>query len=111
MLRLVLRGETLVKPGDAFSTERSLPHGQVGAILGTVRKIGLESMLGSTRCRQRDLVVAMIVERLIAPCSKLATTRLWKTTTLAEELAVEDADVDELHDAMDWLLVRQDRIE
>ena len=63
------------------------------------------------RSRARDLVLALIVERLIRPCSKLATTRLWSTTTLGETLGVRDADVDEVYDALDWLLARQDAIE
>ena len=68
-------------------------------------------MISSKRCRERDLVVAMIAERLIHPCSKLATTREWHTTTLAEELSVQDADENDLYEAMDWLLERKQRIE
>jgi hypothetical protein len=60
----------------------------VEAVLGTIRKLGLDSILSAKRCRERDLVVAMLVERLIHPCSKLATRRAWHTTTLAEELGV-----------------------
>lgn len=110
-LRRLLRDETLVSPDELFSTERTLPHGHIEAILGTVGKLGLDSMISAKRCRERDLVVAMIAERLIHPCSKLATTRQWHTTTLAEELSVEDADEDDLYEAMDWLLARQQRIE
>jgi len=110
-LRRLLRDETLVSPDDLFTTERTLPHGHVEAILGTVRKLGLDSIISSKRCRERDLVVAMIAERLIYPCSKLATTRQWHTTTLAEELSVQDADEDDLYEAMDWLLERKQRIE
>jgi hypothetical protein len=80
-------------------------------VLGTIKRLGLDVMISPKRSRERDLVVAMIAERLIHPCSKLATTRLWHTTTLAEELCVGDADVDELYDAMDWLLSRQEKIE
>ena len=109
--RRLLRDEVLVSPADLFETERTLPHGHVEAILGIIRKISLDSMISSKRCRERDLVLAMIVERLIHPCSKLATTRLWHTTTLAEELSVRDADEDDLYEAMDWLLTRQERIE
>ncbi|MGH7164470.1 MAG: IS1634 family transposase, partial [Nitrospiraceae bacterium] len=61
--------------------------------------------------RERDLVVAMITARLIHPCSKLATTRHWHSTSLAEELKVQDAQVDELYSALDWLLARKERIE
>ncbi|MDJ0861499.1 MAG: IS1634 family transposase [Gammaproteobacteria bacterium] len=110
-LRRVLKDEPLVSPQEAFTIERSVPRGHVEAALETVRHIGLDKLIGAKRTRERDLVLAMIVERLIFPCSKLATTRLWHTTTLAEELAVGDADEDELYAAMDWLLARQSRIE
>ena len=110
-LRRLLRDETLVSPDDLFTTQQTLPHGHVEAILGTIRKLGLDSIISAKRCRERDLVLAMIAERLIHPCSKLATTRLWHTTTLAEELSVSDADEDDLYEAMDWLLARKGRIE
>ncbi len=111
LFRRLLRDEMLVSPAALFDTERTLPHGHVEAVLGTIRKIGLETVIATKRSRERDLVVAMIAERLLHPCSKLATTRLWHTTTLAEELAVADADEDDLYAAMDWLVARQDRIE
>ena len=111
LFRRLLRDEMLVSPAALFDTERTLPHGHVEAVLGTIRKIGLETVIAAKRSRERDLVVAMIAERLLHPCSKLATTRLWHTTTLAEELAVADADEDDLYAAMDWLGARQDRIE
>jgi len=110
-LKRLLRGETLVSAHDVFAVETSMPHGHVEAVLGTIGKLGLDHLIGSKPSRQRDLVVAMIAERLIAPSSKLATTRLWSSSTLAEELSVGDADVDELYQALDWLLDRQNRIE
>jgi hypothetical protein len=110
-LRKVLRGETLVSPSELFAIERSTPHGHVEAVLGTMRKLGLPALIASKPSRERDLVLAMVAERLVRPCSKLATTRLWHTTTLAEELAVGDAEVDDLYAALDWLLARQARIE
>jgi transposase len=111
LFRRLLRDEMLVSPAALFDTERTLPHGHVEAVLGMIRKIGLETVIAAKGSRERDLVVAMIAERLLHPCSKLATTRLWHTTTLAEELAVADADEDDLYAAMDWLVARQDRIE
>ena len=111
LFRRLLRDEVLVSPAALFDTERTLPHGHVEAVLGTIRKLGLETVIAAKRSRERDLVIAMIAERLLHPCSKLATTRLWHTSTLAEELAVEDADEDDLYAAMDWLVARQDRIE
>ena len=110
-LRRLLRGETLVSADELFVAQSSTPHGHVEAVLGTLRRIGLERMIGSRPSRQRDLVVAMIVERLIHGCSKLASTRLWSTTTLAEELGVGDADEDDVYDAMLWLSARPQRIE
>jgi len=110
-LRKLLRGETLISPSALFAVERSMPHGHVEAVLGTMRKLGLPALIASKPSRERELVLAMVAERLVRPCSKLATTRLWHATTLAEELGVGDAEVDELYAALDWLLARQARIE
>ena len=110
-LRLSLRGVELVPKGDLFSIERSLPHGHVQAVLGLMRKIGMDKLLASRPSRERDLLMAMIAQRMLGSCSKLATTRLWHTTTLAQELDVEDADANALYDVLDWLLKRQPRIE
>ncbi len=110
-LRHVLKGEVLVSMEEVFHIERSLPHGHVDAVLTAVRELGLDRLICSRRCRERDLVLAMLVEQLVHPCSKLATTRLWHTTTLADELSVQDADEDELYRALDWLLAQQPRIE
>ena len=110
-LRRALRGVELVAHDEVFAIERSVPHGHVQAVLGTIRKLGVDALLASRPCRERDLVVAMIAQRLLKPCSKLATTRLWHTSTLARELAVADASENDLYGALDWLLVRQERIE
>jgi transposase len=110
-LRRVLKNEPLLSPDERYLIERSMPHGHVELVLETLRQLELASVLSTKRCRERDLVLALMVERLLHPASKLATTRLWHTTTLAEELEVVDADVDELYEAMDWLLERQARIE
>jgi hypothetical protein len=110
-LRRLLKDEPMMAVKEAFIIEQSIPHGHVEAVLGTIKKLGLDDLIASRPSRERDLVVAMIAERLLHPCSKLATTRLWHTTTLAEELGVTDADEDDLYEAMDWLLARQDRIE
>src|SRR5271157_5057390 len=110
-LRRALRGETLVSPKDLLTTGHTSPHGHVEAVLAMIRELDLEALISSKRCRERDLVVAMIVQRLISPSSKLATTREWSTTTLAEELGVQEASEDDLYAAMDWLRERQERIE
>ena len=109
--RALLRGEQLVPARDLLRIERTLPHGHVEAILEAMHKLGLDTLIASKRCRERDLVLAMIVERLILPRSKLASTRHWNDTTLADTLSVGSTDVDELYAALDWLLARQERIE
>jgi transposase len=111
IIKRSLKGETFVPAADAFTITRSLPHGHVEAVLTMIRQLGLEELLASEPSRRRDLVVAMIAERLLFPCSKLANTRHWHDTTLAEELDVADAAEDQLYDAMDWLLGRQPAIE
>ena len=110
-LRLALRGVKLVPKEGVSSVERSTPHGHVQAVLGVMRKLNMDSLLASRPSRERDRVLAMIAQRIVNPCSKLATTRLWHTTTLAEELDVEDADANALYDALDWLGKHQGRIE
>ncbi len=109
--RRLLCDERLVSPHDLFATQKSLPHGQVEAILEMIGKLELDRLISAQRCRERDLVVAMVVQRLISPASKLATTRHWHTTTLAEELGVAEATENDLYEAMDWLLERKERIE
>jgi len=113
MIRRALRGEAVVPAAAVFQIERSLPHGHVAAVLGTLRRLGLDRMVASRRSRQRDLVVAMIVARLLDARSKLATARGLDaaTSSLADVLDLGTVDEDELYGAMDWLLARQDKIE
>ncbi|MBI4278604.1 MAG: IS1634 family transposase, partial [Armatimonadetes bacterium] len=114
-LRRTLRGETLVAPEAAFEILRTRPHGHVAAVLGTVRRVGLDHLIASKASRQQDLVVAMIVARILEPRSKLATAQGLDPemlhSTLGEVLGVGTADEDDLYEAMDWLLARQARIE
>jgi hypothetical protein len=111
LIRRSLRGERFVAAEARLEIIRSLPHGHVAAVLGTLRAQGLEKLLDPTASRERDLALAMIAARVLDPRSKLATTRAWTQSTLADELHVSDADEDELYAAMDWLLERQERIE
>jgi transposase len=111
IIKRSLKGETFVPAADAFKITRSLPHGHVEAVLKMIRKLGLDDLIASEPSRRRDLVVAMIAERLLFPSSRLANTRHWHDTTLAEELDVADTTEDQLYDAMDWLLERQSAIE
>jgi transposase len=110
-IRAVLRGQKLHPADELFEAIASRPHGHVEAVRVAMQRLGLESLVASRRCRERDLVCAMVAARIIAPHTKLATTRWWHTTTLAEEFDVSDADEDDLYAAMDWLLERQGAIE
>jgi transposase len=115
-LRRVLKRESLVSPADAFQILRSFPHGHVAAALGTLRRLGLESILSRSRGPQRDLAVAMIVARILEPASKLATARGFHPQTVTSSLAAVlglDQAVDEtqLYRSLDWLLQRQQSIE
>lgn len=102
-------------PHASFEIVRSLPHGHVTAVLQTAKQLGLESLLASRSCRERDLVMALIVARVLSPRSKLSTTAALKAETakhtLAEELELGDVEVHQLYAAMDWLAARQTRIE
>ena len=115
-LRTLLKGGK-VAPADQESiiVRRALPHGHVAAVPGTLRNIGLDRMLGPPRNRCRDLVIAMLVARLIAPTSKLATARmldpLTASSSLGEVLGLGPVDEDELYVALDWLGERQEAIE
>lgn len=115
-LRAVLKGAPAgTVAEDAFEITRSRPHGHVAAVLGSVRRLGLHTMLARSRSRQRDILVALIVSRIIDPCSKLATVRGLRQDTLSSSLGelldLEDIDEDEVYAAMDWLQERQEKIE
>jgi transposase len=111
LIRRSLKGETFVTPQQAFRITHSKAHGHVHAVLGTLRTLGLETLLAARPSRQRNLAVALIVARLLFPCSKLATPRHWRATTLADELGVADASTDEIYRALDWLGRRQAAVE
>ena len=110
-LRAMLAGRRLVDLDSEFVIVRSLAHGHVAAVLGVVRELGLERLICPQRCRERDLVVAMVCQRLLDPCSKLSTTRLVHQTTLAAELELGEVTEAELLAAMDWLDERQQQLE
>jgi hypothetical protein len=100
---------------EAFEITRSLPHGHVAAVLGTVRQLGLDELIDPVPSRHRDLVMAMAVAQVIAPGSKLAIARGLRDATaassLGEVLGLGSCDEDDLYAAMDWLAARQDTIE
>lgn len=110
-LKRSLKGEQLVPLDETLEVVASPHHGHVDAVLQAMRRLGLARLIDSRPSRERNLAVAMIAARILAPHSKLATTRWWQDTTLPAELGVEDADESDLYAALDWLLERQSRIE
>lgn len=109
-LRASLAGKTVLVADEAVEVIRSLPHGHVAAVVAQAKALGFPALLGPAG-PARDLAFALIVARVCRPGSKLATTRWWADTTLAEDLGVADASTDEVYAAMDWLADRQDAIE
>lgn len=110
-IRGALRGEVLRPVAQAFEITHSQGHGHVQAVSLAMQRLGFASLLASKPCCARDLVQAMVASRILCPATKLATTRLWHTSTLAQEFGVADASEDDLYAAMDWLLGAQDRIQ
>jgi transposase len=106
-----LAGESVGVLSEAMSAEESWPHGHVAAVLGTASRMGLAKVLDAKPSRQRDLALGMIAARVLEPASKLATTGLFRTTTLGRMLGIEGATEDELYEAMDWLVGQQEAIE
>ena len=114
-LRRVLRGDSVVAPDDAFTIARSRPHGHVAAVVGTIRRLGVDRLLASRRSPERDRAVALIAARVLAPDSKLATARALDansaTSTLGEMLGLETVEAEDLYAVMDWLEARRAKIE
>ena len=110
-IRAILRGENLQPVTQTFEITHSLAHGHVQAVQLAMQRLGFASLLASKPCPERDLVQAMVASRILCPATKLATTRQWHTSTLAQEFGVIDATEDDLYAAMDWLLAGQDRIQ
>ena len=111
IIRRSLQGESFVPVAQAFEVSHSRAHGHVHAMALTMQRLGFAAVVATKPCPERDLVLAMVAARILAPHTKLATTRWWHTTTLAEDFGVADASEDDLYAAMDWLLARQGTIQ
>src|SRR5680860_1490973 len=109
-VRAALAGKTLVVAGEGLEVTHSSPHGHVAAVHAQAKALGLPALLGPAG-RHRDIALALVIARVCRPGSKLATTRWWADTTLADDFGVADATTDEVYAAMDWLSGRQDAIE
>jgi len=111
LFRQVLKGEQLISADALFDVSSSQLHGHIQAVRTAMKRLRFDNLLASRCTRERDLVVAMVVARILEPESKLATTRWWHTTTLPDDLGVADATENDLYQAMDWLVERQGKIE
>ena len=110
-LRAILANQALYPIETLFNVVGSKAQGHVEAVRVAMSRLKISSLLGSRSCPERDLVLAMLAARVLAPNTKLATTRWWHTTTLADDFGVTEADEADLYAAMDWLLERQGAIE
>ena len=110
-IRAVLRGDKLAPVAEAFTIVEAQPHGHVQAVMAAMHQLGMAELIASQPDARRDRVLAMLAARVLSPHTKLATTRWWQQSTLAQEFGVTKADEDDLYEAMDWLLARQDRIQ
>ena len=110
-IRAVLAGIAVRPVEEIFEVIRSRPHGHVQAVRVAMQRLSFDGLIASRASPERERVCAMVVARVLAPHTKLATTRWWHTTTLVQEYGVESADADDLYEAMDWLLERQGAIE
>jgi hypothetical protein len=109
-IEATLKGERLVPAGQAVTITASVPHGHVAAVHAMAVKLGLPSLLGPA-CAQRDLVLALVISRVVAPASRLSALTWWTGTTLGTDLGVAAASTDQVYAAMDWLAGRQEAIE
>src|SRR5437667_11529941 len=109
-IEAALKGTPLVPAGDAVTITRSLPHGHVAAVHAMAAQAGLPALPGPD-CPQRDLALALIISRVAAPASKLATLTWWADTTLGADLGLTSVSTGEIYAAMDWLAGRQDQVE
>jgi transposase len=110
-IRAALAGHTVQLSPQSLEITASRPHGHVHAVALAMQRLDFASLLGSKPSRECELVLAMVAARIVAPHTKLATTRWWHTTTLASDFGVAEANEDDLYAAMDWLLARQDAIQ
>ncbi|HEX9359751.1 MAG TPA: IS1634 family transposase, partial [Streptosporangiaceae bacterium] len=110
LIEAALKGVPLVPAGQAMTITRSLPHGHVAAVHAMAARLGLPALLGPA-CPRRDLALALVISRVVAPSSKLSTLAWWSDTTLGADLGVAQVSADDVSAAMDWLGARQDTIE
>lgn len=108
---LALRGAKPVDPKEAFVVTRSKPYGHVEAVLAAVEALGLAKLLGTVPSRERDIVLALVVTRILKPTSKIGSLRSWDDSPLLDLLGLGEVSKHEVFAALDWLEAAQDRIQ
>src|SRR5258706_3843691 len=109
-IRAVLRGDKLAPVAEAFTIVEAQPHGHVQAVMAAMQQLRIAELIPSRPAARLDRVLSMLAARVLSPATKLATTRWWQQSTLAQEFGVTKADEDGLDGAMDWPLARQGRL-
>ncbi|MCF0234872.1 MAG: hypothetical protein HUK22_07850, partial [Thermoguttaceae bacterium] len=110
-LRLALKGAKLCDADGRVSVESTVPCGHVKAIRAAMSRLGMAELVSSKPCRERDMVLALIAQRLVEPTTKLAASLRFGETTIARDFGVEGTDENDIYRAMDWLVDRQPFIE
>ena len=110
-IRSILKGEQLT-PVNAFLVKKQTrQHGNVDAVHTAMRRLKFDALLSKKSCRQRDIIMGVIAALIIDPDSKLGVTRSWGNTTIPTIFNLEKVDEDDVYEAMDWLLLQQDKVE
>jgi hypothetical protein len=110
-IRRVLRGERLAPASELFEITASRIHGDTHAVLTAMKRMGFRELLSSRPSWEAEVIMGLVAARVVAPHTKLATARWWRTRTLPQDLHIEHATEDDVYQAMDWLLARQPVIE
>lgn len=110
-IRSILKGEKLAPTDALWIKTRTRQHGNVDAVHTAMRRLKLDTLLSNKSCRQRDIIMGVIAALIIDPNSKLAVTRSWSNTTIPTLFNLETVDEDDVYEAMDWLLLQQDKVE
>lgn len=111
IIRRALKGERLVSPDDLFTKKKTCQHGNVDAVVTTMRRLKLETLISTKSCRQRDIIMGVIAALIIDADSKIGVTRWWHNTTIPTLFNLENVDEDDVYEAMDWLLSQQENVE
>jgi len=112
VLRQTLKGVSLCDATKAFRVKSTIPCGHVKAIRKAMERLGMAELVSSKSCKERDVILALIAQRLIEPCSKLALSLRFKLSTVGADFGLPaDVDENDVYAAMDWLVGRQPFIE